>query len=240
MQKEISVIVPAHNEGACIEKNIQALEAFLSRNFSSHEIIISEDGSTDGTDRIARSLSARNANIIHLHSDRRLGKGKAISRAMLSSSGENLFLIDADFPTSLNNILRMASLLDRYDLVLGSRLKKGAYAKRSLTRTFLSMSYNSLARAFLRTGVRDHQCGVKAARGSILREIVPEMVSSGFSWDTELIARARKMDCRIAEVPITWEDRNKGRSKVSIPKEINRMGADMLKIWYRISFGGRD
>jgi len=240
MEKEISVIVPAWNEAQCIEKNILALEEFLSRNFSSHEIIISEDGSTDGTDEIVRNLSAKNVNIIDLHSDKRLGKGKAINNAFFSSSGKKIFLIDADFPTGLGNILKMTRLLDSYDIVLGSRLEREGRAERPILRTFLSVSYNSLVRLFFRTGIKDHQCGVKAARRGVLEDIIPSMISRGFSWDTELIARAKKRNCRMAEVPIVWKDRRHSRSKISVAREINRMGMGILRIWYRINFAGRD
>jgi len=235
MEKEISVIVPAFNEAVCIEKNILALEDFLRCNFSSHEIIVSEDDSTDGTDRILRKLSAKSADIIHLHSDMKLGKGKAISNAILSSQSKNIFLTDADFPADMECITQMTGLLDRYDMVLGSRLKKGGKAKRSFLRSFLSLSYNSLVRLAFRTGISDHQCGVKAFRRDSLAKLIPEVRSLGFFWDTELIVMARKRDYRIAEVPLTWKDRNKGKSKVSVLKESYRMGKDTAKLWYRIN-----
>jgi glycosyltransferase involved in cell wall biosynthesis len=236
--KDIAVIVPAWNEAQCIEENILELEAFLSRNFSSHEIIISEDGSTDGTDRIVRKLSANNADITHLHSDERLGKGKAVSNAVLSSGSSKIFLMDADFPTSLSSIPKMTRLLEGYDMVLGSRLE-GKKAERPLMRTLMSMSYNSLVRLFFRTGIKDHQCGVKAFRSRALKSIMPEMESAGFFWDTELIVRAKRGNLSIMELPIPWQERRHGSSKISVLREVNRMGKSMIKMWYDINFGGK-
>jgi len=235
MAKEIAVIVPAWNEAECIEENILALDGFLGSNFSSHEIIISEDGSTDGTDRIAGSLSARSSNIIHLHSDARLGKGKAMTNAILASGAKNIFLMDADFPAGLSCIPRMTGLLEGSELVLGSRFKKGSAAERSLMRAFASISYNVLVRLLFRTGVRDHQCGVKAMRSS-LKDVVLEMRKSGFFWDTELIVKARQRGLRITEVPIAWRERRVGASKISVFKEAYRMGKDAITLWYKLNW----
>ncbi len=236
MEKEIAAIIPACNEAGSIEKNILALEDFLRHNYSSYEIIVSEDGSTDGTNEIVRKLSSKNAAIIHLHSDKRLGKGKAISNAILSSHSKSIFLTDADFPADMRCITQMTGLLDRYDMVLGTRLKKGGKAKRPFMRSFLSHSYNSLVRLAFRTGISDHQCGVKAFRRDALAELIPQVESRGFFWDSELIVMARKRDYRIAEVPLTWKDRKRGKSKVSVLKESYRMGKDTAKLWYRINF----
>src|SRR4030042_80358 len=208
MEKEISVIIPACNEAQSIERNVLMLEEFLGRNYRSHEIIVAEDGSTDGTDRILGELSSRNANIMHLHSDRKLGKGRAISMAFLSSCGRKVLLIDADFPVGLECIPRMTGLLESNDLVLGSRFTKGSSAERSLKRAFLSVSYNSFVRLLFRTGIRDHQCGVKAMRSS-LKGVVLEVRENGFFWDTELIVRARQRNRKLFETPITWRERDK-------------------------------
>ena len=235
-EKEIAVIVPARNEAECIEENMLALEGFLASNFPSHEIIISEDGSTDGTGRIAASLSARNRDIIHLHSDKRLGKGKAINNAILSSGARSILIMDADLPAGLSCIPRMVRLLDDNDIVMGSRLAKGSVVERSMARSFTSISYNTFVRLLFRTGVRDHQCGVKAMRGS-LKDVVLGMRESGFFWDTELIVRARRRNRRLSEMPISWREREKGTSKISL-LEIFRMGRSALKFWYRINFSG--
>ncbi len=235
MEKEISVIIPACNEAQSIERNILALDEFLGRNYGSHEIIVAEDGSTDGTDRILGELSARNANIMHLHSDRKLGKGRAISMAFLSSSGNNILLIDADFPVGLECIPRMTELLESNDLVLGSRFARGSSAERSLKRAFLSVSYNSFVRLLFRTGIRDHQCGVKAMRRGSIKGVIAAIGSTGFFWDTELIAGARQRRLRIIEVPITWQERKEGTSKISVFKEAYRMGKDAITLWYRLN-----
>lgn len=232
--KDISVLIPACNEAGFIRQNIEILDDFLGKSFRSHEIIVAEDGSTDGTDRILKAM-ADEKRIIHLHSDKRLGKGKAITNAFFASSGRIILFTDADFPTDMKSMLRMTSLLERHDMVVASRIKKGSISKRSLSRRMFSISYNSIVRLLFRTGIRDHQCGIKAFRRDSCAGIFRQIVSSGFFWDTELIVRSVKSNLSIFEMPIAWNERKHGRSKVSICRESWRMGKSLIRFWYQMS-----
>jgi glycosyltransferase involved in cell wall biosynthesis len=150
--KEISVLIPAYNEADSIRQNIEHLDAFLKENCSSYEIVVSEDGSTDGTDRILKELAGREI-ITHLHSSIRLGKGKAVRNAFFASSGERVFFTDADFPMEMEDIPKMLGLLGRYNMVIGSR-SKGISAERSFARKMFSIYYNSFVRLLFRTGIK--------------------------------------------------------------------------------------
>ncbi|MCX6814197.1 MAG: glycosyltransferase [Candidatus Aenigmarchaeota archaeon] len=206
----------------------------MKENCSSYEIVVSEDGSTDGTDRILKELAGREI-ITHLHSGIRLGKGKAVRNAFFASSGERVFFTDADFPMEMEDIPKMLGLLGRYNMVIGSR-SKGISAERSFARKMFSISYNSFVRLLFRTGIRDHQCGVKAFRREAVKEAFSR-ISSGFLWDTELIVRAKREGCSIFELPIRWQEKRSGRSKVSVYRDSYRMGKALIKFWYHMNFG---
>jgi len=232
MIKDISIIIPAYNEADFIKENIQKLDKFLKERYKSYEIIVSEDGSNDGTDKILCSISRKN--IKHIHFEKRLGKGRALNNAFFSSSGKRIFIIDADFPVSLDYIQKMLAFVDKYDVVIGSRLMKKSAIKRSFVRHLFSITYNILVRMLFRTGTRDHQCGVKAFKREVLSEILPSITSTGFSWDTELIVKAKMRRYKILEIPIVWKDRKFGKSKVSIYKESLKMVKFISRLWYSI------
>jgi glycosyltransferase involved in cell wall biosynthesis len=229
--KDVTVLIHACNEAEIIKRNIQDLNDFLRNNYKSYEIIVAEDGSTDGTDNILHLMSQGNKNIIHIHYSKRLGKGMALNNAFFSSSGKRIFMIDADFPVGLECIVKMFGRLGRNDIVIGSRMMKSSVIKRSLSRSVASLSYNTLVRLLFRTGVRDHQCGVKAFKKEALSEILPLMRSSSFFWDTELLINAKELGYRILEMPITWNDRGKGKSKVSVPRDSLKMAKNLMEFW---------
>jgi glycosyltransferase involved in cell wall biosynthesis len=235
--KDISVLIPACNEAEFIEKNILKLSDFLSKNYKTYEIIVSEDGSKDGTDTILMGLARKDSNVRHLHSRVRLGKGMALKNAFNASSSSNIFMIDADFPVSLDYISKMLGYLRNYDMVIGSRSMKGSVIKRSASRSLASLSYNAFVRMLFSTGVRDHQCGVKAFKREVLSEILPAIKSNNFFWDTELLVNAKRRGYRILEVPIIWKERTEGKSKVSIMKDGMKMAKSLMIFWYRINSG---
>ena len=100
-EKEISIILPAYNEGLRIEKCVLEVEGAVSSFSKSYEIIVSEDGSTDGTDAIVSKMAKFNPNLVLLHSPTRLGKGKAIKNALGFSKGNIIVFMDVDLATSL-------------------------------------------------------------------------------------------------------------------------------------------
>ncbi len=99
--KEISILLPAYNEAAQIEKCVREVEAAVKSFSKSYEIIVSEDGSTDGTDSIVAKMAKNNPNLVLLHSPSRLGKGKGIKNALFNSRGKFITFMDVDLATDL-------------------------------------------------------------------------------------------------------------------------------------------
>ncbi len=100
--KEISILLPAYNEAAQIEKCVREVEAAVKSFSKSYEIIVSEDGSTDGTDVIVAKMAKHNPNLVLLHSTDRLGKGKGIKNALCTSKGKFITFMDVDLATDLS------------------------------------------------------------------------------------------------------------------------------------------
>ena len=231
----VSVVLPAYNEAANIEKAFFVTAETLLKITDRFEIIIAEDGSTDGTDRIASSLSKQYAYVVHLHSDKRQGRGKALSRAFKAASGEVLCYIDVDLATDMKYLEKLitAVSMDGYDFATGSRMMHESDAKRPFKREFASRGYNFLVRLFLRSKLYDHQCGFKAFRREALFELLDEIENEHWFWDTEVLVRAQQKGYRVMEFPVYW--RHGGSSKVDLVKDVKGMGSEIFRLWRELS-----
>lgn len=230
-RKEISIILPAYNEAARIEKCIQEVALTASSFSSSYEIIVAEDGSTDGTETIVANLSKSNIHLNLLHSPIRLGKGKAIKRAMRSASGNAIVFMDVDLATRLDHLQYIVGLAqERRGLIIGSRHVKGARVQRRISRSMFSLAYNLLVRVLFQDGVHDHQCGFKAINHEVAEVILNRCVSDGFFFDTEMILWCKKLGYSVKETGVEWAEKEKeGRSAVRLFPDSMKLGLDLLR-----------
>lgn len=234
----LSLIIPAYNEAPCLRRNLDFIEEAVKPITSSYEIIIAEDGSMDGTDKIAAEMAFENPRIIHSHADERLGKGRALKRALKASSGETIVLMDADLATSLGYLSKLVLLTEqKYDGAIGSRHTNESSTHRALLRTLTSKTYNLLVRLLFRDGIHDHQCGFKVFRRKPLEYLLNDVESDGFIFDTELIIKAKKKGFSIAEFPVTWMEPAGRRSKFKLLRDGPNMWFKLLrlraKLWKR-------
>ncbi|WP_456369622.1 lysylphosphatidylglycerol synthase domain-containing protein [Geoglobus sp.] len=201
----LSVIIPAHNEASRLESSIEKLVSYLSNSFSEFEIIIVEDGSTDGTDEIARKLAEKYECVRHIHSDERLGKGRAVFEGVKAARYDVVIYMDADLSTDLAHIRDLVNAIeDGWDIAIGSRLVRGSETKRPFVRELPSRVYNMLTRIMLGSSIRDHQCGFKAFRKDVVLELGKKVKDNHWFWDTELLVLAQREGLRIREIPVRW------------------------------------
>ena len=229
-EKDISVILPAYNEALQIEKSVLAVEEAIRSFSSSYEIIVSEDGSTDGTDSIVSKMAKFNPNLFLLHSPTRLGKGKAIKNALNVSKGNIIVFMDVDLATSLECLHRLLQAVkENGGMAIGSRHVQGACVQRRLTRTLFSLTYNTLVRLFFVDGIHDHQCGFKMMDREAAETILNVSKSDGYFFDTEMIVRCKRMGLPVVEVAVQWSEKTKkGTSKVNLIRDAKQIGLDML------------
>ncbi|MBT8171972.1 glycosyltransferase [Candidatus Bathyarchaeota archaeon] len=207
----ILVTIPASNES----KNLkECVDTILKESFQFGEdfhIIIAEDGSTDGTDRIAQELDNLHSNVTHLHSSRQLGKGLALKRAFNKVEAEIYAFIDCDLATSMKFFPQLInSIKEGNDLALGSRYIKGAKIQRAPLRDISSRLYNMIIRILFRDQLFDHQIGFKAFSNRLIKRILNECDSTGWFWDTEILIRSKKNNFRIFEFPVEWHEKTNG------------------------------
>lgn len=231
---EVSIVLPAFNESGCIEKAVIKAMEELTKITDSFEVIIAEDGSSDGTDKIAENLSKRFGSVRCLHSGQRLGRGRALNRAFKQSKGSILVYMDVDLSTEPGYLLPLIdSIRYGWDIVTGSRMLPRSLVKRSRTRIFTSWAYNALVQLLFKTSVRDHQCGFKAFNREKLLVIIDEVEDGHWFWDTEVLALATIHGYSIREIPISWREERRA-TKVKLFHDSFKMGFKALSLWWRI------
>jgi putative flippase GtrA len=202
----VEIVVPVYNEHAVLESSIRRLHSYLSESFPfSWRVLIADNASSDDTLAIARRLAheLRGVDVLHLGAK---GRGRALRAAWSSSDAEVVCYMDVDLSTDLRALLPLvAPLLSGHsDLAIGSRLAWGARTTRSPKREFISRTYNRLLHAALRAHYSDAQCGFKAARTAVVRELLPDVRDEGWFFDTELLTLADRRGLRIHEVAVDW------------------------------------
>jgi glycosyltransferase involved in cell wall biosynthesis len=206
----IEIVIPVFNEGAGLARSITTLHDFLrdSRNMPyDWRIVIADNASTDGTLALAHELSAELDRTHVLHLDEK-GRGRALKAAWAQSPAQIVAYMDVDLSTGLNGLLPLISPIasGHSELAIGTRLAHGARVTRGPKREFISRSYNAILRTLLRARFSDAQCGFKAIRADVARELLPAVADQAWFFDTELLMLAQRRGLRIAEIPVDWVD----------------------------------
>ncbi|SFW73530.1 bifunctional glycosyltransferase family 2/GtrA family protein [Amycolatopsis australiensis] len=207
-QPVLDVVIPVHNEESDLEPCIRRLHAHLARHFAyPYRITIADNASTDATLRVAAGLAAEFPEVAVHHLGEK-GRGRALNAVWRASDAAVLAYMDVDLSTDLAALGPLvAPLLSGHsDLAIGSRLARGARVVRGPKREFVSRCYNLILRSTLAAKFSDAQCGFKAIRADVARELLPHVVDTGWFFDTELLVLAQRAGLRIHEVPVDWVD----------------------------------
>ena len=231
---EISIVFPAYNEAEWLEEAVEKTIAAVQDFVGSYEIIVAEDGSTDGTDEIARRLFKSIPAVKHLHGEKRLGRGVALKNSFKTADGEVLVYMDVDLATDLKHLRPLFEAIARegYDVAIGSRLLPESKVERSLRRELTSKSYNFWVRVILGSKLRDHQCGFKAFRRKSVLPLLEEINATHWFWDTEILVRAQRKNLKVKEMPVQWKSGRK--TKVNLMKDSFNMGKQVLQLWWQL------
>jgi putative flippase GtrA len=171
-------------------------------------VTIADNGSTDGTWTVAQSLAASFPSVVRAVYLDLPGRGRALHAIWSASDADVLAYLDVDLSTDLNALLPLvAPLLSGHsDVAIGTRLARGSRVVRGAKREIISRGYNLLLRATLGVRFSDAQCGFKALRAAVARELLPLVSDPSWFFDTELLVLAERAGLRIHEVPVDWVD----------------------------------
>lgn len=202
----LTVVIPAYNEEARIAESLSRVISHLSTKPFTWEIIVANDGSSDGTMEAVRKLAIAEPRVRALDL-RHGGKGWAVSRGMLASRAPWRFLCDADLsmpPEQIDRFL-VPEGQPGYDIGLGSREAPGARRfNEPFRRHLFGRLFNRAVRILAVRGLDDTQCGFKMFRGTAADRIFRVQRLHGFGFDVEVLFLARKGRMKLAEIPIDW------------------------------------
>jgi dolichol-phosphate mannosyltransferase len=211
-----AIIIPTYNEA----ENIGLLvEEILNLGLDS-QVIIVDDNSPDGTGELADELAAQHPGVRVIHRSGKLGLGTAHITGMKAALGGDVAFIvtmDADFSHHPRYVPNMLGALESFDVVIGSRyVPRGGTAYCTALRKALSRGANLFARTVLSLHAGDATAGFRAYRRTVLESIaLDEIVSDGYSFLIEMLYRCQRQGWRVGEVPIVFENRQRGASKIS-------------------------
>jgi glycosyltransferase involved in cell wall biosynthesis len=228
----VSVVIPVFNDREALGTAIPRSVAVLEEIGEPFEIIVAEDGSSDGSAEFVRAYSGSDPRVRLLHADERQGRGKALNRAFREAHGPVVCYYDVDLATDLAHLRTLiSSIRDGYDISTGSRLLPESRIIRSGGREIASRGYNLLVRSILGSRLYDHQCGFKGFNRERLLALIPSVKDTHWFWDTEVLVRAGRAGYRIREFPVVW---NQGAKTTVKRSDIWDMGRAILRLWWQL------
>lgn len=229
---EVSLVIPAYNESAIIQDAIRAASAKLAELTEAYEVLIVDDGSTDGTAELVKSCGDPHVRLERYTPNG--GKGRAVRVGMLAACGDVILCTDADLAYGVEVFTALLARLaaGEADLVIGSRrLGPDGYRSYPPLRRLTSKCFGLLVR--LVSGLAyDTQCGIKGYRRQAARALFSRCRTDGFSFDFEVLMRADRQGLRVEELPVSVV--NFRESKVHIVRDSCRMFRDLFRIRRRL------
>lgn len=239
--RSLSVLIPAYNEADRISTTLRSTAAFLRKAGYDWEIIVIDDGSSDGTSAMVRSIAELEGltecmRVLQL--TRNLGKGGAVQAGILAADKRYCLICDADLAVPIEDIERLWPFVETSQaaLVIGSRNLPGSETVIQLKwyRKILGRVFNALL-ARLAPNIYDTQCGFKLLRAPEAKGLARSQVELGFAFDVEYLHLALRSAWVVREVGVNWT--HVDGSKVRIVRDSIRMFSSIIRIWFRSKIG---
>lgn len=229
--KDLSIVISLYNEEESLPELIRWIEEVMEREGYKYEVIMVDDGSTDSSWKIIKELSERNRNIRGISFRRNYGKSAALYHGFASAEGRVVVTMDADLQDSPEEIPEMYRMVveDGYDIVSG--WKKQRFDNK-LTKNLPSKLYNATARWITGIKLHDMNCGLKAYRNEVVKNI--EVYGEMHRYIPYLAKNAGFG--RITEKPVQHQKRKYGKSKFGLERFVNGF-LDLISLWFLSTFG---
>jgi dolichyl-phosphate beta-glucosyltransferase len=235
----LSIIIPAYNEARRLPESLRQLRAWLNTQSYSSEVIVVDDGSTDDTVHVVRA-AMKDWPALSLHCVAHAGKGSAVRAGVGVAHGELVSFADADFSMPVHELERLAAVAKEIDgIAIASREAPGAHRYgEPWYRHAMGRIFNRLVQFLVLPGIQDTQCGFKCMPREIAQTLSAQQTISGWGFDVELLAIARRYRFAMSEVPIPWYYMD--NSRVRLGRDTWNMLREVLTIRSRMRKGAYD
>lgn len=213
----VSAVLPAHNEEAVIGVVVESCVDVLAGLVPNFEVIVVDDGSVDHTGEIADAVSTRDAHVRVVHNRPQRGYGGALTEGFRVARMPLVFFMDADGQFDIHDI---APFIDRAAAGCQAVLGYRAHREDSLARRMNAWAWNLLVRSLFELHVRDVDCAFKLYDTSLVR--VLDVSAGGAMVNAEMLAKVRRLDIDVVELPVSHYPRRHGRSTGANPRVIAR------------------
>ena len=223
----LSVVIPAYNEARRLPGTLEQVTAYLARQDYGSEILVVDDGCTDGTAALVRGWPSPPVPLrLVAHPDgRNHGKGASVRLGMAQAVGAYRLFMDADSSTTIDHVERFwPEFAAGHDVVIGSRDVAGAHVAihQPWYKELGGKLGNLIIRSLALPGIYDTQNGFKAVSARCIEDILPRLTVDRWGFDVELLVAARCRGFRVKEVPIVW--RNDAASTVPASAYLQVLG----------------
>ena len=230
-QKDLSIVVSLYNEAESLPELVSWIEKVMERENYDYELIMVDDGSRDGSWETIQTLARKNTNIRGISFRRNYGKSAALYCGFEAAAGRVVVTMDADLQDSPEEIPEMYSMVtcQGYDIVSGWKQHR---QDNKLTKNLPSKLYNAIARMITGLKLHDMNCGLKAYRNEVVKNI--EVYGEMHRY-IPYLAKNAGFD-KITEKPVHHQKRKYGKSKFGLNRFINGF-LDLLSLWFLSTFG---
>ena len=228
---DISVIIPLFNEAESLPELSSWIARVMAENGYSYEVLMVDDGSNDGSWDVVKSLSAEDSHIHGISFRRNYGKSAALYCGFASAAGDVVITMDADLQDSPDEIPALYRKIkeEGYDVISGWKQHR---KDNVLTKNLPSKLYNATARCITGIKLHDMNCGLKAYRSEVVKNI--EVYGEMHRYIPYLAKNAGF--CKIGEIPVHHQKRKFGKSKFGMDRFVNGF-LDLLSLWFLSTFG---
>lgn len=234
----ISVFFPAYNDEGSIALMVNKALALLPQFTSDYEVIVVNDGSSDGTARVLDELARSTPNVRVIHHPKNRGYGGALRTGFLNATKDLVFYTDGDAQYDVNELATLVPLLSGdIDVVNGYKLKRSD----SKRRIILGATYKLLARILFGLPIHDVDCDFRLMRRTAIQGI--DLVSTSGVVCTEMVYKLHHVGCRFTETAVHHYPRLHGSSQFFTLRRVAKTAFDFFSLWLqmvvlpRVSFG---
>lgn len=228
---QISIVIPAYNEGARIEETLERVMQCVRDRAWKAEVLVVDDGSRDATPAIVQSWMQRYPELHLIQNAGNRGKGYSVRNGLLQAAGEIVMFTDADLSAPMEEAeLLFHAIENGADVAIGSRWldRNRQTIHQPLYRRFFGRCFNAVTRVVMGLPFKDTQCGFKAFRRPAAQVIFRLQRIERWGFDPEILFIARKLGYTVEEVPVTWG--HDERSRMSYLKDGMKMLEEMAII----------